>query len=147
LGGGVYQCQSLPVYGDYVVTPSKLGYTFVRPSETINGLRASVFNVDFAGAEAAPVNISGRVTAADGTSGLKNIRLNLSGSQTQSQLTDTNGNYIFSVLVGGNYTITPSDTNLTFSPPSRTFGNVDANITAANFTATFLLGLVLDDAG
>jgi hypothetical protein len=147
LGGGKYLCSSLPIHGDYVVTPSKLGYTFVRPSETFNFLRDNLFNVDFAGAEAAPVTISGRVTTADGTSGLRNIRLNLSGSQTQSQLTDANGNYIFSVLLGGNYTVTPSDTNLTFSPTSRTFGDVAANIAAANFTATFLLGLVLDDAG
>jgi hypothetical protein len=78
---------------------------------------------------------------------MSGITVSLSGSQTASQVTDANGNYSFTgVLHGGNYTVTPSNANLTFSPSSLSFGNVSSNQTA-NFTASFLLGLVLDDAG
>lgn len=53
--------------------------------------------------------ISGKVIwEHDDVSGVKNVTVNLTGSETQSTLTDSLGNYSFSVSTDGNYTITPT---------------------------------------
>lgn len=77
--------------------------------------------------------ISGQITS--GGNSLSGVTVNLSGSATNSTLTDSNGNYSFTVNEGGSYTVTPSLTNFTFSPTSATFNNLSVNQTA-NFSAT-----------
>lgn len=53
--------------------------------------------------------ISGKVIwEHDDVSGVKNVTIDLSGAEVQSTLTDSLGNYSFSVSTNGNYTITPS---------------------------------------
>ncbi len=80
-------------------------------------------------------SISGHVVDSAGNS-LSNVSVTLSGSQTGTTTTDANGNYTFGSLpVGGNYTVSASKANYTFTPPSQTFNNLDRNQTA-NFTAT-----------
>ena len=60
----------------------------------------------------------------------------LTGSQTKSVDTGTDGRYSFSSLdAGGSYTVTPSLANYTFSPTSQTFNALAANQTA-DFSAT-----------
>lgn len=146
LGDGKYQCSGLPVRGDYVITPSKLGFTFTPTTRNINGLSSDVFFVNFTGAVAPTRTISGKITDAMGT-GVNGISLALSGSQTAATVSDVNGNYSFSgVLHGGNCTVTPSSTSFTFTPASTTFNNLTADQTA-NFTAAVSLQLILDDTG
>ncbi|MFC1528333.1 hypothetical protein ACFL5B_00335 [Candidatus Latescibacterota bacterium] len=60
----------------------------------------------------------------------------LSGSASDSQIADVNGDYSFTVAQGGNYTITPSKTDYTITPASQTFNNVTTDLTA-NFTASY----------
>jgi hypothetical protein len=156
LGLGKYQCASLPVDADYVVTVAKLGYTFtcdaINPNcQTsffrFNFLHDDIFFANFNGTLAPTHTISGRVTQPDGTTGISGVAVGLSGSQTDSKITNVTGNYSFSgILQGGNYTVTPSNANLTFTPPSINFSNLSTDPTA-NFTATFLLQLILDDSG
>ena len=80
--------------------------------------------------------ISGQVTNSDGGAALGGVIVSLTGSQTTTAQTDGNGNYSFTAQAGGNYTVTPSKTNFTFSPPSQTFSNLSANA-SANFVGTF----------
>jgi YVTN family beta-propeller protein len=83
---------------------------------------------------AATYTINGRV--ADGSGGsIKAVTISLSGTQTLSTQTDSDGNYSFANLATGNYTITPAKTNYTFNPGSQTFNSLSTNQTA-NFTGT-----------
>ncbi len=66
---------------------------------------------------------------------LAGVSVTLSGDQTGSTTTDSDGNYSFTGLPpGGSYLITPSLAGYAFDPISRSYSNVTANVTAANFT-------------
>ena len=71
----------------------------------------------------------------------------LSGSSSGTSTTDTNGNYTFTGLADGSYTVTPSHGSYTFSPASGT-ANVASNQTATvNFGATPVVGKTYSIAG
>lgn len=156
LGLGKYQCGGLPVEADYIITPSKLGYTFacepLNPTchtsfFRFNNLTNDISFADFNGTLAPTHTISGRVTQPDGTTGISGVTVGLSGSQINSTVTDPSGNYSFTgLLQSGNYTVTPSNTGLAFTPASLSFTNLSSDPTA-NFTGAFLLQLILDDVG
>jgi len=79
-------------------------------------------------------SISGQVTVS-GIAGLAGVNLVLSGSASGATSTDVSGNYAFNGLIsGGSYTITPSASGYSFSPPSQAFNGLGANQTAG-FTA------------
>ena len=146
LGKGKYQCAALPTGAEYLLTPTKVGFTFTPPERTVTVPFADVFFINFTGAEAPLRTISGRITTSTGT-GLGGISIALSGSQTASKTTNGNGDYSFTdVLQGGNYTVTPTNQNVTFAPTSLSFNNLTANQTA-DFTGSFLLQLILDETG
>jgi hypothetical protein len=77
--------------------------------------------------------ISGRVTLAG--NGLGGVTLALTGAATGTAATDTSGNYTFTGLAPGSYTVTPSLTGCTFSPTGTQVIVSTANQTAS-FTAT-----------
>lgn len=79
-------------------------------------------------------SISGQVSS-DG-SGLSDVTMALTRAGSISVTTDTSGNYTFSGLTNGSYTITPRKTGFDFSPASSPQTVNDANISAVNFTAT-----------
>jgi hypothetical protein len=62
------------------------------------------------------------------------VTVALSGSASSSTTTDVNGNYAFTNLASGNYTVTPTSGSLVFCPTSATFNNLVAPQTA-NFTS------------
>jgi hypothetical protein len=83
---------------------------------------------------AAKVSLSGKVMASNGT-GIGGVTVRLSGSEQDSTMTDTNGNYTFAdLLQGGSYTITPTKANLAFAPRSQSFNNIGGN-RSADFTS------------
>lgn len=96
-------------------------------------------NVDFAPFAAAPapcagippaVSISGTVSPA-----LAGVNITLSGDQVGATVTDGAGNYSFTGLAfGGNYLVTPSLAGFNFDPINRSYTNLTANVTDANFT-------------
>ena len=85
--------------------------------------------------------ISGRVTDSSGA-GISDVTItltNLGSGQTRTAPTDASGNYSFTGLESGpSYLVTPSKTNLSFSPSSQTFVNLTANQTA-NFVTQAIL--------
>lgn len=101
--------------GSYTITLSKTGFTFIPASipQTLNN--ASITAVNFTATSVATFSISGTVTF--GGLGLSGVTMMLSGISATAT-TDASGNYIFSGLVNGSYTITPSKTGFTFSPSS-----------------------------
>jgi hypothetical protein len=133
---GDYLLDNLPSNGNYTVTPTKTGLSFSPTNRTFNNLTANQ-SADFTTLFYA---ISGRVADSQGA-GLGGATLTLSGTQTGTTETDANGNYSFpNCAAGGNYIITPSKSSYTltytFTPASRSFTNLSANQTAADFSFT-----------
>src|SRR5947209_4612940 len=80
--------------------------------------------------------ISGRIALTNGQV-FAPITVNVTGSRTASTSTDSNGNYSFTLPSGGTYTLTPVVAPLfTSEPPARTFTNLSANQTGADFALT-----------
>jgi hypothetical protein len=131
---GNYSFPVAAAAGNYTVTPSKQFYTFTPQSSTFANLSANQ-TANFRAALVA-FSISGTINDANNTA-LAGVSVALGGSATATTTTDANGNYSFaSVNAGGTYTVTPSKSFYTFAPASRTFQNLGANQTLANFTAT-----------
>src|SRR5262249_17203047 len=74
--------------------------------------------------------ISGQITFSG--AGLSGVTVTLSTGPTATP--GSSGNYSFGNLPAGTYTVSPSLSGYTFTPPSTTFTNITANQTA-NFTA------------
>lgn len=82
--------------------------------------------------------IGGRVTASGAN--LAGVKMTLTGDRRFTPITTntlSNGTYSFAnVPAGGPYTITPSKTDYSFTPVSRTYATLNGNISTANFAAT-----------
>ena len=122
--------------GSYMITPSRTDYAFIPTSmtPTING--ANVTGQSFTGkyTGVATFSISGAVTS--GSSPLSGVTMTLSGAASKTTTSDANGNYSFAGLSNGSYTITPSKTGYTFTPPNRSVTVNSSNVTGQDFSAT-----------
>jgi len=130
--GGNFSFVNLAPNRQYTVTPLSGTFTFVPQSQTFSNLSNNAI-ADFV---IETYNISGQVTNAAG--GVANVTVALSGGQTGTILTDSNGFYLFSNLPGGSYTVTPSKTDpiltYSFTPPSQSMNNITSS-QIVNFTA------------
>jgi inhibitor of cysteine peptidase len=122
--------------GSYTITPSRTGYTFSPTSSprTVSGADIPGVNFTATAVQAATHSISGRVTSNG--SGLSGVTMALTGASSANVITDGSGNYTFTGLDNGSYTITPSRTGYTFSPTSSPRTVSGADIPGVNFTAT-----------
>jgi len=120
--------------GNYTVTPSKTSFTFTPSSSAVTMSGANVTGKNFTAAVYVPPthSISGVVSGAV----LSGVTITLSGDGSATTTTNTSGNYSFSGIANGNYTVTPSLTGYTFSPASSAVNVSGANITGTNFVAT-----------
>jgi hypothetical protein len=118
--------------GSYTVTPSKTGYTFTpaNQSATVNG--ANQTGVNFSAQSTASWSISGTISPTAGGAG---ATVALSGTSSASTMADANGNYSFTGLANGSYTVTPSKTGYTFTPANQSVTVNGANQSGINFTA------------
>jgi SdrD B-like domain len=119
--------------GTYAVTPSNTGYSF-SPSvqqAVVNG--ASVAGLNFTAQSNPTFSISGAISPVTGGSG---SMVTLSGAAVATTVSDATGNYIFNGLPSGSYTVTPTNTGYTFSPPNQSVAITTASVGSINFTAT-----------
>jgi hypothetical protein len=118
--------------GTYTVTPSETGFTFSPPSQSVivngNAATVPVFT-------ATPVTwtISGTITPA--VSGAT-VTLTQGATTIGTAPVSGSGTYSFLNVPNGTYTVTPSATGFTFSPPNQTVPVSGGNVTVPNFTAT-----------
>lgn len=121
--------------GTYAVTPSHTGYTFSPSTQaaTVNGANVSGINFTTSVQNSATYSISGTVSPTAGGSG---ATVMLSGAAGATTVTNTSGNYIFTGLANGTYTVTPTDTGYTFSPVNQNVTIIGTNLANVNFTAT-----------
>lgn len=74
-------------------------------------------------------NISGTITSGSGAT------VALSGAMAKSAIADAAGNYTFTGLTNGSYTVTASKPGFTMTPASRAVTVNGASVTAVNFSA------------
>lgn len=116
--------------GTYTITPSKAGFTFTPASQTVTISNGNTTAVNFT-ANGQTWSISGNVSANGA-----GATVALAGTASASTTADSTGNYSFTGLANGTYTVTPSKSGFTFSPASQTATVNNANVAALNFTAT-----------
>ena len=141
-GSGSYSFSGLR-NGNYAVTPSNSGYSFspTTSAVTINGNNVS--GVNFTASPAAPTyTISGTISPAANGAG---STVTLGGASNATTTADASGNYSFSSLSNGSYTVTPSSQTATFTPTSQPVTVSSANVTGANFTATASSNVIFFD--
>ena len=118
--------------GTYTVTPSKTGYTFSPVSQSVTIGGASVAGVNFTATLIPTYAISGTISPAASGSG---TTVALTGAATLTTLADGSGNYSFSGLPNGVYTLTPSKTGFVFTPVSQSVTISGASVAGVAFTA------------
>ncbi len=82
-------------------------------------------------------SISGTVTS--GGSPLSGVTITLSGAASSTTTTDGSGNYGFTGLANGSYTIIPSKAGYAFTPSSRSVTLNGADVTGQGFTGNTVI--------
>jgi hypothetical protein len=143
--GGNYSFPGVP-NGNCTITPALAGHTFSPFTRAITVANGNVTVPDFAAsAIATTFTISGRVSL-NGT-GLAGVLVTISGAGAGSLTTDATGNFSFSGVQNGNYTITPSVTGYTFLPVNRTVTVNGASLTGQEFVGVPTQGSIIIDFG
>jgi len=113
-------------------TPILAGYAFTPSSRTYSSLAADQTGQDYA-ASTVSLSISGTITY--NSSGLQGVVLNgLPGNPS----TNASGVYTATINSGFSGTVTPTLTDYTFTPLSKTYTNVTSNQTGEDYTATLV---------
>lgn len=121
--------------GNYTVTPSLPGLIFSPVSLVVTVSARDVIGINFT--ETVPAAATSILSGTASGDVAQNVLVNLSGSNTGSVLTDSSGNYIFSGLAAGSYTVIPSLAGFIFSPVSSVVTTTSGiNASGFNFTAT-----------
>lgn len=102
--------------GVYTVTPGKAGYLFRPVSQQVTVFKADRAGLDFT-ADAGVYRISGKILEK-GT-GLRGVTMKLSGVLPRMAMTAASGDYLFSGLPEGRYTVTPTLSGKIFTPVRR----------------------------
>ena len=118
--------------GSYAVTPSASGFSFTPPSQSVTITNANV-TANFTGA-AGPISSSFSISGTISGPGGANSSVQLSGTASNGTVADASGNYSFTGLLPGAYTVIPATPTFSFSPTSQTVTITNANVTA-NFTS------------
>jgi len=87
----------------------------------------------------AKYTISGSIRTSTGA-GVANILVELSGSKNATTTTDANGNFSFTDLESGNYTITPVSEDYKFDPSTKTFNNLSQDQTVTFTQLELIIG-------
>ncbi|HLH02681.1 MAG TPA: galactose oxidase-like domain-containing protein [Bryobacteraceae bacterium] len=129
--------------GSYTITPSKSGFTFSPASEPITISGANQTGIDFAAQPLPTWSVSGTVSPAASGSG---TTMMLTGASSAAATADSSGNYSFTGLTNGSYTVTPSKGGYTFTPTQQGVTVNSANVTGVNFSASASSNLITIDA-
>ena len=121
--------------GSYTITPSLSGYVFNSVSEAVmvNGVNITSINFTATASTNPTYNISGTVTLSSGEA-LSGVIVTLSGPGSGTATTDASGNFTFTGLINGSYTVTPSLSGHVFNSVSEAVTINGVNITSINFT-------------
>lgn len=134
---GMYSFRDIP-NGTYTVTLTKEGYTITPSSITVTvdyeDAYAGTSQISSGSGETGTHTVSGRVedSLANGISG---VTMMLSdGTDQYTATTGTYGEYVFTEVPSGTYTLTPQSADYEFSPQSQSV-NVQADVLVDTFYA------------
>ncbi len=125
--------------GSYTVTPSNAGFAFTPANQAVTVAGANA-TANFA---TQTFTISGTISGTGGNG----ATVNLTGAATATAIADASGNYSFTGLANGAYTVTPSKAGFTFTPASAAVTVTGANATANFATQTFTISGTISGAG
>ena len=117
--------------GTYTVTPTLSGVAFSPASRSAVVSTAPVTGQDFAGTT---LSISGNVIV-DG-SPQAGVTVGATGPATLSATTNASGDYSFTGVAAGTWTVTPTRASTTFAPTSRTAVVTNSPVTGQDFAGT-----------
>ncbi|MDH5473295.1 MAG: carboxypeptidase regulatory-like domain-containing protein [Gammaproteobacteria bacterium] len=120
--------------GSYNVSPSLTGYNFNPPDTNVTISDADVANVDFI-ASVITYDLSGTVSISGGGA-LSGVTVHLQGNSTATSTTDTFGNYSFTGLTNGSYTVIPDMAGYLFGPTNIDVSVSNNSSASNNFTAS-----------
>jgi hypothetical protein len=132
--GGNYSFTGLS-NGSYAVTPSLSVYSFTPTSQNIIVADADETGVDFTAVEIIYTYSVNGTVGGDVQAG---VTITLSGDSSATTTTGTGGNYSFTGLLNGSYTVTPSLSDYSFTPTSEIVTISDADDTGVDFAATII---------
>src|SRR6267154_1319878 len=130
--GGNYTFPGL-ANGTYAVTPSRTGYAFNPSTQTATVTGGNVTGVNFTAQASPTFSISGTISPTIGGSA---ATVTLSGAAAATAITDGAGNYMFTGLGNGTYTVTPTNVGFAFAPGTQSVTVSSANVPGVNFTAS-----------
>jgi len=114
--------------GSYTVTPSNSGNTFTPANQAITINSAHAMSVNFTSASAT-FSLSGTI----GGPGGPGATVSLTGTSTATTTANGSGNYTFTSVINGSYSVTPSNGSYVFSPSSQSSTVNGANVSGVNF--------------
>lgn len=119
--------------GGYTLTAALSGYTFSPTSIPVTVNNGNVNGQNLVGTATSPstYSISGTVTA-----GLGGATVTLTGTSTNTSITEWTGNYTFTGVANGNYTLNIYMGGYTFNPASISVTVNSGNVTGQNFVGT-----------
>lgn len=117
--------------GTYTVMPGKSGYVFAPASLTVTVSGASVPAQNFTSSAVPTYSLTGSVSGAV----LGGVTMNLVGTSSGTTTTDGSGNYTFTGLPNGSYTVTPTDSGFAFTPSSQGVTVSGSNVTGVTFSS------------
>jgi hypothetical protein len=129
--------------GSYTVTALKTGYVMTPASQavTVNGANVSA---NFSSAVQTST-LSGTISGAGGSG----ATVNLTGAKTASATANTSGQYSFTGLTNGSYTVTPTKAGYVMTPASQavTINNANATANFSSAVQTFTLSGTISGSG
>ena len=128
--------------GSYTVTPTKSGTSFNPANQSVVVSGASHSGINFTAQATSTYTISGNISPSAGGSGATVF----SRVRQRTTSADANGNFSFSQLANGSYTVSPSKNGFIFTPPSQAVTVSGADEDSVDFTASAQTNSITMDA-
>ncbi|HVJ09778.1 MAG TPA: N,N-dimethylformamidase beta subunit family domain-containing protein [Acidisarcina sp.] len=145
-GSGNYTFANL-TGGTYTVTPVKTGYTFTPASLSISLAGSNVTGANFTATASPTYSVSGNISpSAAGSGASVSLVVNGEGGSNQTVIADSSGNFTFTGVLNGSYTITPVKTGYAFSPVNQTISVAGANVSGVSFTGSAIATYTISGA-
>ena len=94
---------------------------------------------------AASYTISGTVVTPSGTP-IQGVQISLSGAETGTTISNSNGAYSFTGASNGNYTLAASAAGMTFTPSTQSISVAGASSSGVTFSRTYASTQLITDA-
>ena len=113
------------------VTPAKAGYSFSPPNRLYSSVASNQTGQNYTA-----TFITYTISGTTGIGGVTLVYTNFANGAQSFVQSNGSGNYSLTVPMGWNGSVTPNLPGRSFSPASKSYGNVQANQTGQNYTSS-----------